>query len=363
MQHILVIGGSKFIGKRLLKKLGEAECEITVLNRGNVPNEDYLPDNATHIMVDRNEKEKINEILKDKKFDVVYDISCITGEHAEIMIDALKGKVKRHVHISSGSVYQLEKPTDVREIPIDEDHPFATITEETHPYIKAKTEAELAFFKVFEEEKYPVSIVRPTFVYGPNNYVYREAYLFDRISRNRTILLPEVGEGYFDMVYVDDLVDLIIHVGTYPDNRVLGQAYNGSSARLLSANMYAHRVAQMLGKEARIEYYPLSIEEDLEWPPERILYPYVPVGVMSFGNSKAERDLGFIFNTCYDEGLTNAYNWWKNENNAEPNWEIEDLLIEYLKLIEDKPKDDPAVIKIKEDIRANNSIFKKNLPQ
>lgn len=361
MQDILVIGGSKFIGKRLLKKLAEQDCRITVLNRGNVPNEKYLPNNATHIVVDRNEKEQINEILKDKNFDIVYDISCLTGEHAEIIIDALRGKVKRHVHISSGSVYQLEKPTDVREIPINEDHPLATITEESHPYIKAKTEAELAFFKVFAEENYPVSIVRPTYVYGPDNYIYREAYFFDRISRNRTLLLPEEGEGYFDMVYVDDLVDLIMHIGNYPDDKVLGQAYNGSSSVLMSANMYAHRVAQMLGKEVKIEYYPLSIGEDLDWPPERMLYPYDPVGVISLGSTRAERDLGFIFNTCYDEGLTNAYNWWNNENNPEPSWEIEDLLIEYLQLIKGTSKDDPAVVKTKEEIKANNSIFKKKL--
>ena len=357
MQNILVIGGSKFIGKRLLRKLGKEDCKITVLNRGNTPAEKYLPDNATHIAVDRNDKERLNEILKDKNFDVVYDISCITGEHAEIVIEALRGKVKRHVHISSGSVYQLEKPTDIREVPIDEDQPLATITGDTHPYIKAKTEAELAFFKVFEEENYPISIVRPTYVYGPDNYVYREAYFFDRISRNRTILLPEDGEGYFDMVYVDDLVDLITHIGTYPDDKVLGQAYNGSSAILMSANMYARRVAEMLGKEVDIEYYPLSIGEDLDWPPERMLYPYVPVGVMSFSNTKAERDLGFIFNTGYDEGLTNAFNWWKSENYEEPDWAIENLLMDYLKQFKDKGKDHPAVIKLAEEIKANNSAF------
>jgi nucleoside-diphosphate-sugar epimerase len=355
MKNLLVIGGSKFIGKRLLKKLADQDCKITVLNRGTTPNEKYLPSNATHFVVDRNDMDKLNEILKDKEFDIVYDIACITGEHAGIIIDVLRGKVKRHVHISSGSIYQLEKPSDITEIPVPEDHPFASIYEDTHPYVKAKTEAELAFFKVFEEEGYPVSIVRPTFVYGPDNYVYREAYFFDRISRGRTLLLPENGEGYFDMIYVDDLVDLIIHIGTYPDDKVLGQAYNGSSSKLLSANMFTRQVAQILDKEVKIEYYPLTIREDLSWPPEKMLYPYPPSGTMSFSNAKVERDTGFIVKTSYEKGLTNAYNWWKNEDHDEPDWEIEDLLIEYLKLIKGKSKDDTAVLKLKGDIIYKNS--------
>ncbi len=356
MQNILVIGGSKFIGKRLLKKLGQNNCKITVLNRGNTSAEKYLPDNATHIAVDRNDKEKINEILEDKKFDIVYDICCITGEHAEIILDALRGKVKRHVHVSSGSVYQLEKPTDFDELPIDEDHQLAIIEEDTHPYVKAKTEAELVFLKAFEKEAYPVSIVRPTFVYGPDNYVYREAYFFDRISRDRTLLLPEDGEGHFDLVFVDDLVDLIIHVGNYGD-KVLGQAYNGSSARLMSANMFARKIGKILNKEVKIKYYPMTIGEEFEWPPEKMytsLYPYPPKGVMSFSNNKAERETGFSFNTSYTVGLTNAYNWWKNEDNKEPEWEIEDLLIDYLTMVREKGKDDPAVLKLKEDIIAKN---------
>ena len=356
MQNILVIGGSKFIGKTLLRKLANQDCKITVLNRGNTPTEKYLPDNAIHFAVDRNDKDEVNEILKDKEFDIVYDICCITGEHAQSIIDALKGNVKRHVHISSGSVYQLESETDFDELPIDEDHQLATIKEDTHPYVKSKTEAELAFFSAYEEEGYPVSIVRPTFVYGPDNYVYREAYFFDRISRGRTLLLPEDGEGYFDLVYVDDLVDLIIHVGNY-DDRVLGQAYNGSSARLMSANSFARKIGKILDKEVKIEYYPMTIGEEFEWPPEKMytsLYPYPPKGVMSFSNSKAERETGYIFKTSYTVGLKYAYNWWSKQDNEEPEWEFEDLLINYLTQVKEKGKEDPAVLKLKEDIISNN---------
>ena len=63
MKKILVVGGSKFIGKELLKKLSTKNDEIVVINRGTVGKEEYLPKNARHISVDRNDKEEMKKAI------------------------------------------------------------------------------------------------------------------------------------------------------------------------------------------------------------------------------------------------------------------------------------------------------------
>jgi len=246
--------------------------------------------------------------------------------------------VKRHVHVSSGSVYDTE---NVLSVPVDEDHPFPILKEDTHPYVVSKTEAEIELFQAYNERQFPMTIVRPTYVYGPDNYVYREAYFFDRISRERTILLPEKGEGYFDLVHVEDLADLIIKLGFADADKVLGEAFNGSRSYLMSANMYAKQVAKILDKKLDIVYYTHEMLKELEWPEEKFIFPYMPTGVFNMSNEKVCRVLDFQHKYNYEEGLKSAYDWWIAQNNSKPEWLLEDCLINYIKTTEsDKNKEE-----------------------
>ncbi|MCY3412417.1 MAG: NAD-dependent epimerase/dehydratase family protein [Candidatus Heimdallarchaeota archaeon] len=326
MAKVLIIGGSRFIGKHVLQKLHSDGHEITVINRGSIDYKKYLPEGVIHIKANRDNEEEMKAAISDE-FDICFDICAITKKHVTILLNALEGKVRRHVHVSSGSVYDTE---NVLSIPLDEDHPFPELNEDTHPYVLSKTEAELELFKAFKERSYPMTIVRPTYVYGPDNYIYREAYFFDRVSRERPILLPENGEGYFDMVYVDDLADLIIRVG-FEDKIVIGEAFNGSFEKMMSANMYLKTVEKILSKNSEVIYYSHDELKEIGWPEDRYIYPYMPTGAMNFSNRKAERLLGFTFVTDYHNGLSKAFAWWKTQENIQPDFELEDLLIQYLK--------------------------------
>lgn len=327
MANILIIGGSRFIGKTLLDMLALTNHQLYVLNRGSIPNEDYLPEGVIHMKVDRSNKEEMTKALGDTNFEIVFDICAITKDHVSILLEILEGKIKRHVHVSSGSVY--DEPNALS-IPISEDFPYPELKEDTHPYIVSKTEAELELYKAFNERNFPMTIVRPTFVYGPRNYVYREAYFFDRIFRERYILLPSKGLGYFDMVHVEDCARLIMQCGFAPDEQVLGEAFNASRGLMLSGNMYAKIVANNLGKEAKILHFTFDLLKELGWPQDKSLYPYVPEGAMGFSTRKAEDVLGFEHNYNYQLGLDDAYQWWEKQENKEPEWEMEDLVINYL---------------------------------
>ena len=343
MAKILVMGGSRFIGKHLLKKI--SGNEITVINRGNIPTDKYLPENATHIKADRNNEVELKAILENKQFDIVYDICAITKEHVEILLSIIQKNVKRHVHVSTGSVYDLEAIPD--DYPLDEDFKIGAIDEKQHPYMNNKRGAEKAIFEAYSKG-YPVTIVRPTFVYGPDNYVYREAYFFDRISKERAILIPEDGEGYFDLIHVSDLADIIVLLGNETAQKVEGKAFNASRGKFTNGKSIANIVAKFLKTKPKIQYFKLQDLKDVNWPENKPLYPYVPKGIMGFSSEKIASELGFLSKFDYNTGLKNSYDWWKNSEPKKQDYKIEDLFISYLELKE--KNDNNSLEKLKSKI-------------
>ncbi|RMG28576.1 MAG: NAD-dependent epimerase/dehydratase family protein [Methanobacteriota archaeon] len=326
MTKILVLGGSRFIGRHLLQKL--KGHDVLVLNRGNVPEDQYLPEGAVAKKVDRNSEDQMREALEGQKFDIVYDVSCITEKQAEIVVNLLNGNVGRHVHVSTASVYQLDKLPD--HIPIDENYEIGPIAEGEHPYMNNKRGAEKVLWKA-HSDGFPVTMVRPTFVYGPDNYMYREAYFFDRISRGRPLILPGNGEAVFDLIHVDDLAELMIQLGNAPAEKVVGEAFNGSFGKMLTGNIFAKIVSEIIGIEAEILYLPMSELKKLNWPPHLFFYPYPPTGVYGLDSRKVENALGFKFEFNYRKGLQHTYEWWQLQEPKEPDWKLDDLIVGYLK--------------------------------
>ena len=131
-------------------------------------------------------------------------------------------------------------------------------------------------------------------------------------------------------VHVDAVASLLIAVATAPAERVLGEAFNATRGRVITGTMYAKLVAKILGKEVKIEYVPFSVLEEVEWPKDLSLYPYIPEGGAFFSSEKAEKILGYQHLHDYESGLRSAYNWWQQQERKTPNYIIEDLLIQYL---------------------------------
>lgn len=90
---ILVMGGNQFLGKALTEKLLVENYEVFVLNRGNRENSTE----ATHIKVDRDNYNEIEEKLKNFKFDIIVDISAYTGLQVKNFYQIMKGKFKHNI--------------------------------------------------------------------------------------------------------------------------------------------------------------------------------------------------------------------------------------------------------------------------
>src|SRR5580765_3882317 len=103
----LVLGGSVFVGRRLVLALQAAGYEVTVLNRGRTPT--VLPPGVAHLAADRTDMAAMRTALGDREWDVVHDVSGFVmaagGGDIAGLIELLDGRVGSYVFCSSIMAY------------------------------------------------------------------------------------------------------------------------------------------------------------------------------------------------------------------------------------------------------------------
>jgi nucleoside-diphosphate-sugar epimerase len=143
--------------------------------------------------------------------------SSVAGTE-NVMKAALQAGVKRIVYLSSAAVYGY--------------HPAAETTTETAPdfrsddaYCKGKIESEKVALRYHQRHGSPVSILRPTIVYGP--FAPLTQHLCAAIRGNRVVLVNG-GHGVFNGLYVDNLVEAMLLAAEHDD--AVGQVFTLSDA-------------------------------------------------------------------------------------------------------------------------------------
>ncbi|GIT16251.1 MAG: hypothetical protein CM1200mP37_8320 [Chloroflexota bacterium] len=96
---ILVLGGSKFLGHRLVSLLLEQGNNVTVLNRGKTLTRE-LPFGVSRILADRSDSNQVNNVLQNLKFDVVFDISGYHPSEVSTTANIFNGKVKKYYFVA-----------------------------------------------------------------------------------------------------------------------------------------------------------------------------------------------------------------------------------------------------------------------
>ncbi|MGW6417888.1 NAD-dependent epimerase/dehydratase family protein [Streptomyces sp. NPDC055055] len=101
---ILVIGGNRYFGKRLIALLRESGHRISVLNRGS----SGTPEGIERLVADRDDEAALESVLAGRSFDVVVDQVCYTPRQAEIARRVFAGRTRRYVMTSTVEVYADE---------------------------------------------------------------------------------------------------------------------------------------------------------------------------------------------------------------------------------------------------------------
>ncbi|MEU0402190.1 NAD-dependent epimerase/dehydratase family protein [Streptomyces sp. NPDC006197] len=121
---VLVIGGNRYFGKRLIALLRESGHRITVLNRGSSP----APEGIEQLVADRDDENALASVLAGRSFDAVVDQVCYTPRQAEIARRVFATRTRRYVMTSTVEVYEYEDSAEpVAESALD----LTTVTVDT----------------------------------------------------------------------------------------------------------------------------------------------------------------------------------------------------------------------------------------
>jgi len=183
---ILVMGGTRFVGRPLVASLLAAGHSLTLFSRGRNP----VPAGVEHLAGDRSLDEDLAP-LQGRGFDVIVDSSGRTMEDSRRVVERTGAPGHRFVYVSSAGVY-----ADSELWPLDEDAPLDPASRHAG---KAETEAWL------QREGIPFTSFRPTYIVGPGNYNPVESWFFDRIVHGQPVPLPGDGSTITQLGHVADL--------------------------------------------------------------------------------------------------------------------------------------------------------------
>ncbi|MBR8826852.1 MAG: NAD-dependent epimerase/dehydratase family protein [Gomphosphaeria aponina SAG 52.96 = DSM 107014] len=234
--RVLIMGGTRFIGVYLTQVLLEKGHEVVLFNRGNKP----AP--ATGIKViqgDRQNAAELQEKLSGESFDAIFDNNGRELSDTQPLVEIFIDKIKHFVYVSSAGVYLKSDQLPHREgDPVDPN---------SRHQGKHETEAYLAQVGI------PWTSIRPTYIYGPQNYNDLEAWFFDRIVNNRPLPIPGNGLHITQFGHVKDLAKAMAAV--LGNDLAVGQIYNVSGDRFVTFAGLARVCGEAVGKSPALVYY------------------------------------------------------------------------------------------------------------
>jgi len=177
--------------------------EVYVLNRNTKPqlNNVKLIEADRHCLADR---------LKNMHFDVILDVTAYNEADIADLVESL-GNFDTYIMISSSAVYP---ETGVQ--PFQENAALGA-----NKYWKSYGTDKIAAEEKLKELVPNAYILRPPYLYGPMNNVYREAFVFDCAMSDRPFYLPRDGSMRMQFFHVRDLCGFIeIIIRTQPKNHV-----------------------------------------------------------------------------------------------------------------------------------------------
>lgn len=244
--RVLFIGGTGTISMAITKLLVEQGHELYLLNRGN--RKENIPKEVRLLTADIGEEEKVAELIRDLSFDVVADFIAFVPAQLERDYRLFRGKTRQFIFISSASAYQ--KPlSDYR---ITEGTPLSNPYWE---YSRNKIACEEYLMKLYREEGFPVTIVRPSHTYDERSIplgVHGDRGSWQvarRMLEGKRVIIHGDGTSLWTMTHNSDFARGFY--GLTCNLHAIGEAVQITSDETLTWNQIYQAIADALGVELK----------------------------------------------------------------------------------------------------------------
>ena len=169
-KKILVLGGTRFMGIRLVEKLVERNHFVTIATRGK--NKDNFGKSVNRIVYDRLNPESAKQALDGKYFDIIIDTSAYSSNAVKNVLSCVS--CNRYIQVSSVAVYPKHM-MNLTEDMFDSSIANFSFSDHEENYGIGKRYAECVALQLYSD--FHPAIVRIPFVVEPDNLDNKELNL------------------------------------------------------------------------------------------------------------------------------------------------------------------------------------------
>jgi nucleoside-diphosphate-sugar epimerase len=310
--RILVIGGTRFSGPHVVRRLVEMGHQVALFHRGKT--EADLPKGVKHILGDRRTLSNFSDQLKNFAPQVVLDMIPATEQDARRVMGTFKSVAHRVVAISSQDVYLAygrligTEPGPPEPFPLTEDSP---LRRKLYPYRhQAKPGDRLYDYeKILVERIFmgdpelPGTILRLPMVYGPRDHQHRLFQYLKRMDDNRPAILLEQGmaDWRWTRGYVENIAAAIALAVT--DQNAAGSIYNLGEEETLCEADWVREIGAEAGWKGKVVTVPRSRL------PRHMLPDINTDQQLVVDTSRIRRELGYREPVSLQEALRKTIDW------------------------------------------------------
>ncbi|MFD1720298.1 NAD-dependent epimerase/dehydratase family protein [Amnibacterium endophyticum] len=243
MLKVLFIGGNGIISSAASRLAVAKGYDLTLLNRGRQTSRPAI-EGAETLVGDSTDPASVRDAIGSRRFDVVVNFRAFSPEQVEADIELFRGRTGQYVFISSASAYQ--KP--VTRFPIVESTPLRN---PFWQYSRDKIACERTLMRAFDDEGFPVTIVRPSHTYDRTLVPLDGGWTaIARMREGKPTLVHGDGTSLWTLTNHRDVAHGL--VGLLGLERSIGDAFHITGDEILTWDMIAHELAAAAGATAEI---------------------------------------------------------------------------------------------------------------
>ncbi|MDQ1401903.1 MAG: hypothetical protein QOG03_219 [Actinomycetota bacterium] len=284
--RVLLLGGTRYIGKRAVNALIAHGHQVAVCHRGDTEPDD-LPADVHHLHFDRKDLADHRDEISRWSPDAVVDCLAMTPDDADGALAAIPPGI-RTVVLSSQDVYRafgsINDAAITDEIPVDETSPVRT----ERFYYRGVMPGGDDYSKLEVEDRFlargGISLRLPM-VYGEGDGQRREEFILRRVRAGRDRIPTGAGSGLLPRGYVGDVAEVIVKAVEV--DGIEGEIFNVCETRSAPMGLWAKQILDAAGSTAGLVRVP-----DDELPPDLGILGAIPQPFVA-SNEKARTRLGW----------------------------------------------------------------------